>query len=437
LEAIVAAVPFALFGSSVLTLKLMEVLWHAVAAVLVWRIGRRLIDERAGIVAAIVVWIWPAMTVQWSTKARGFYGATEVFGLVLLLGALRLADRPDSRVDWLVAGAAAGLGWWTNPQIVYLAVPAGIWLAVRNRRALSIVIRTRTWLWALPSAVAGAAPWIYWNLLHHFHSLRGGANPGINRGEGFVGHFMRIWREGLPVALGLKAPYSFKWISTPGWIAKGLYLGALIAIVLTLIRGRGRLLLAVALVGYLILHALGPVAGTTAEGRYFFCFTPLLALALARAARTRLAVVLLFPVLIASTVVGLRSMPLGYTGIASGKLIPRSLAPLISSLQAEQVNAVFADYWIAYRLDFESKERVIASGLQTERYRPYGEFVRHSPSPGWVFMEGTAPEANFLTRLRSMGITSRRWRVGEFSVYVPDLPVHPEDFPPDGGGLTG
>ncbi len=85
------------------------------AAVLVWRIGRRLIDDRAGIVAAVIVWVWPALTIQWSTKARGFYGAIEVFGLLMLLGALRLAERPDSRVDWLVFGAAAGLGLVDEP----------------------------------------------------------------------------------------------------------------------------------------------------------------------------------------------------------------------------------------------------------------------------------------------------------------------------------
>src|SRR5690349_8688733 len=47
LAAMVAALPFAVFGQSVVVLKLTEVAWHAVAAVLVWRIGRRLLDERA------------------------------------------------------------------------------------------------------------------------------------------------------------------------------------------------------------------------------------------------------------------------------------------------------------------------------------------------------------------------------------------------------
>ena len=434
LQAIVAALPFAFVGSSVLALKLTEVLWHAVAAVLVWRIGIRLIDRHAGIVAAVVVWVWPALTVQWSTKARGFYGALEVLGLVLFLCALRIADRPDSRMDWVAAGAAAGLGWWTNPQIVYLAIPAGLWLVIRNRRALAEAFRSRAWVWAVPSAVVGASPWLYWNLQHQWISLRGGANPGINRGEGFAGHFMRIWREGLPVAWGLRKPHEYDWVFTPS-VAKALYLGALAVIVLSLlIRRRGALLLAIALAVYPVLHSLGPVGGFTSEGRYFFCLMPLIALALARAARTRWAVALLFALLIPSTLTGIWSMPRGDSGATSGKFIPRSMTSLISSLEAENVDAVFADYWIAYRLTFESRERVIASGLPKDRYAPYGHYVRRSPAPGWVFLEDTVAEAEFLRDLGRMGIGHRTWRAGGFSVHVPAVPVHPENLPPDEPG---
>ncbi len=436
LPAMVAAVPFGVFGSSVLALNLTEVLWHGVAAVLVWRIGRRLIDDRAGIVAALIVWVWPALTVQWSTKARGFYGAIEVFGLVMLLYALRLAERPGSRVDWLVFGAAAGLGWWTNPMIVYLAVPAGIWLVARNRGALLEGFRTKALVFVLPGALAGAAPWLYWNLGHHWSSLGGDANPGINRAEGFMGHFERTWREGLPVALGLKVPYDYEWVTKPGTIAKALFLvGMGIVAVSLLIRGRGALLLAIALVTYPVLHALGPVAGVTSEGRYFFCLIPLLALALARAvARTGWAIAVLFPVLAVSTLIGLWNIPPGNGGVVFGRVVPTSLDPLISSLRAEHVSAVFADYWIAYRLTFESRERVIGSALEGERYPPYGRTVRQDPSSGWVFPEETLAELQFRDHLVAMGIPYRTWRAGGFAVYVPATPVHPEQVPKVGRG---
>ena len=434
LAAMVTAVPFALFGQSVLVLKLTEVAWHAVAAVLVWRIGRRLLDERAGLVAGMIVWIWPALSVQWSTKARGFYSTIEVLGLVLLLFALRLAERPESRNDWLVFGAAAGLGWWTNPQIAYLAVPAGIWLVVSNRQALSLALRAKAWLWALPAFVAGALPWLYWNALHHWSSLGGDKlNPGINRAEGFGGHLWRALEEGLPVALGFRVPYGFAWITTPGVIAKAFYAGALAAVAVALLLRfgrRGALLLAVALATYPVLHALGPVAGATAEGRYFFCYIPLLALALARLARTRLAIAVLFPVLAVWTIVGLGKIPPGNAGATSGKFVPRSMGPVIQALEARHIDAVFASYWIAYRLTFETREKVIASGVDTERYAPYGEFVRRSPTSAWVFLERTEDEMKFLAALDRLGIDHELFRTGGFSIYVPARPVHPEQLLP-------
>jgi hypothetical protein len=110
------------------------------------------------------------------------------------------------------------------------------------------------------------------------------------------------------------------------------------------------------------------------------------------------------------------------------------MTALISSLEAENVDAVFADYWIAYRLTFESRERVIASGLQTERHVPYGRYVRRSPAPGWVFLEDSVAEAEFLGHLGRMGIGDRTWRAGGFSVHVPAVPVHPENLPRDRPG---
>ncbi len=201
-----------------------------------------------------------------------------------------------------------------------------------------------------------------------------------------------------------------------------------------LVRGRGALLLAIALVTYPVLHALGPVAGVTSEGRYFFCFIPFLALALARAARTGWAIALLFPVLALSTLTGLWNIPPGNSGAVFARFLPKSLDPLISSLRAEDVDAVFADYWIAYRLTFESRERIIGSALEGERYPPYGRVVRRNPSPGWVFPEGTPADLQFRDHLVQTGIPYRTWRTGGFAVYVPASPVHPEQVPNVGRG---
>ena len=55
------------------------------AAVLVWRVGRRTVGEPAARIGAALFWIWPPFLVWWSTKARGFYGSGLVLGLAALL----------------------------------------------------------------------------------------------------------------------------------------------------------------------------------------------------------------------------------------------------------------------------------------------------------------------------------------------------------------
>ena len=117
-EFYVVAGLFALFGQSRFVLGLAPVLLDAAAAVLVWRIGRRLFDGRVGALAAIMFWIWPAAYVYLSTLEYGFRYLALVCGLAVVLFALRVTSPKTSRVsDWLVLGVFSGLGWWCTPEI--------------------------------------------------------------------------------------------------------------------------------------------------------------------------------------------------------------------------------------------------------------------------------------------------------------------------------
>src|SRR5207245_2555987 len=41
--------------------------------------------------------------------------------------------------------------------------------------------------------------------------------------------------------------------------------------------------------------------------------------------------------------------------------VPSDLSPLLETLHAHHVDRVFADYWLAYRLSFETDEHIIAT----------------------------------------------------------------------------
>ncbi len=87
----------ALFGQSRLALGLAPVLLDAIAALLVWRIGRRLFGPRAAALAALIFWIWPEACLYLSTVEYGFRFLTLVCGLAVLLFALRLGE-PRARL---------------------------------------------------------------------------------------------------------------------------------------------------------------------------------------------------------------------------------------------------------------------------------------------------------------------------------------------------
>ena len=92
------------------------------------------------------------------------------------------------------------------------------------------------------------------------------------------------------------------------------------------------------------------------------------------------------------------------------------MAPLISLLEREGQDRVFADYWIAYRLDFESGERIIATSTGFVRNQEYDELVQADPSPAYVYVEGSAEDAARGCRLEPRGY--QRLTSGGWTAYV-------------------
>jgi hypothetical protein len=117
------------------------------------------------------------------------------------------------------------------------------------------------------------------------------------------------------------------------------------------------------------------------------------------------------------------------SGVASNLPVPVELGPLVRTLKAENIDAVYADYWIAYRLTFATREKIIAMGVPTNRYPPYEEYVRRSPRSAWVYVSGSIAEQHFTAALNAMRIPYKTLRPDKWSVYVPARPVRPEEVP--------
>lgn len=284
-ETALVAVVHQLFGSGTLQLKIVPVVLHLVACLLVWGAARRVVPTRAGQLAApILLWLGPAGGVWQSTKERGFYGAAIVAAALIVWLVARLdhhlhhAGRVDparealTRRELVGLGVALGVGWWVSPLLLLVGLPALAWVLFRDAGRLD------HWTRVLVGAVIGAAPWIVWNVIHAFSSLRQPASLGSDApgrfGEGIAK---------LAVLLGLETPWDPDRTLVPmARFVAVIVLLAAVAVALSRHPSTGASLPAVMVIGYLILYPLANNTGTVgADPRYLYPMLPAMALLLA------------------------------------------------------------------------------------------------------------------------------------------------------------
>lgn len=410
-ETWLAAAVFAVFGSSTLALKLVSVVLVALSAVLTWLVGRRTVGEPAASLGAALFWVAPAYGVWWSTKERALFGLSVVCALVVLLVALRLRKR-DSRADAVVLGFALGFGFWANPEVLAIGVPAAAWLAFRRPRALRL-----SWI-AVPAALVGMSPWLVWNarndwLSLHFTSVAGGDTT-------YLGRLGDLFRFTLPTWLGLRVPFSLDWLLGRG---VGIVLLGLVAAgfgAALLRRPAGLEPLLVVVLAFPFLYASSTFAYYVAEPRYLVLIGPVLAL-LGGWMLSRL------PFLAAGALVAaITALSLGglmrmerqalYRPIAGDRRVPNDLTPLLRVLERGGADRVLANYWIAYRISFESRERIVATSTGFVRYEPHDRLVRSTPTRAYVFVRGARVERMQRPNLLARGY--RRLTAGGFVAYV-------------------
>lgn len=403
-EAVAVAGVMRLVGENALAMQLVQLAEGLLQAVLVWRIGLRLLDPRRAVLAGLLVWAWPAAFVLLQARPYLFYELTIVSGLLVLLLALRVADRPAGRAGWAVLGLAAGVAFWSSPQSLYYLLPAGLWLLARLRR----VALRRCWP-AVPAAVLGAAPWLLTNMLHGWRSLRTNEVP-----DGPLDRLSALAHTGLPTSLGLKVPVGQQWLG-PG--AQLLYVLACLGLAFAVRPAlRRRSLHLLVLATFPVVYALVPVLAEATNGRYFVFLGAPLALALASVAWGRAAAAALLLGCTVLTVVGVERTP------ESPRRLPPTAA-VSALLSARGVPYAYAGYWTSYKLTWESREAVVATPMTFVRYRPYDRAVAAAPRVGLVYNawpDEQAAAAAMRAWLRATGTAYEEQQVAGYTVLLPD-----------------
>lgn len=425
-EVVAVATLFAVFGTHVLLMRLVPIALTAVTAFVVWRIGRRVIGEPGATVAACVLWVWPAYEIWKLDHWHGSYGTALLYSALLMLLALRIDEAPTSR-ELAVFGLVLGLAFWQTDAIVVIAVPVLVWLTAR-----SPALWRRAWL-ALPGLVIGSLPWLISNLRHDWWTFTIGSG-----GASYVQRFRAFFTAGLPSLIGLRVPFSLDWLDS--WhLAQLVYVLLLAGLAWVAWHARRTPLSLVAVVAalYPFVYALSWRTSLLTEPRYVLFIVPALALLIGSVATTLLrgvVVVALAGALTTGTLVRFVDWqhdtapnPPDAQGI--------DVRPAITHLEREGVTHVWADYWVAYRVTFLTREHVIAAeadlahlevkngavvppkphDYRDSRHPAYDAAVRAHPD-GFLLVRGAPTTAADARLLSNQGY--RRTNFDDFELFV-------------------
>lgn len=453
-EPYVLALNFRVFGQSPFMLNATPALLALVGSILVWRIGLRLFQPAAAVVAAVLSFIWSESSLWNSTREYGLHEVTMVLGLVLLLQALRIVQKgrdegADRLFDWALLGAAGGLGFWASPEIVYLAVPALLMVAFSLRGQTIAGAAARVGV-AVGTACVGMLPWIWAT------ATRSGS--GIPPSP--VTYFARLgtfFSHVLPMMLGLRVEGIGLWEGGHvfGAIASALLIAFVLGgAVLLVVRCPDSWILALALVLYPFLYAAFPTSWFWNDGRYGLSLTPILSLVLVgglwQMVRPGVAAWAGSALLVLACVSTLVAFNDGYGAIGRPSELTSFVAnpntevtALADQLDLLGISHAYAGYWIANDLTFISNGRVTALALDENR-NPPGATNAGAKDVAWVFVPdasvaavssqtgsvtdlqpGALTETQFIAWLQSHGVTYQRHAVRGFDVIVPDQNVDP------------
>lgn len=372
---LVAGGAMVLFGEHIEVLSIVSTLFF-VGGVLVLRyIATKAFSRVVGDVAAILYWFSGFYTLRISISEPGFYGPSLFLGL----GATALALRDSPRrplLQWALVGLAAGLAFWQSPMGAALAIPGVLILLVRSRRQWYRVFV------GIAAAVVGALPWIivFLSATDALAPKNDGSRPGLRS-------FGTLFTSTMPSIFSVS--------SRTASLAIAVVCVALLVLLAVLAVLRRSVWIAALLGGTVIATVTVVVGAGTSLGpsdyRYTVFVLPSLAVAVAwlvTRIRYRVAAGITAMVLAAVlTVVQVEGLFPNLSFGTQSRYIVGDIRSLGSHLEDRDVDAVYADYWVAYSLTAATDERVTAAGLTNDRYPPYQDRARQAAVHTVVVLE--------------------------------------------------
>jgi hypothetical protein len=387
--------------------------------ILTWRAGVALGFPAPAAVAGALVAVGPPTWLYFGIASDGFYAVGVVLSLAALIAVLHPGPLGLARAAAI--GLLVGAAIWTSPLSFLTTLPVAIILLPKLRRAPALLLPLLTGVatGALPVLVSVAR--------------RGTLLPPQFHSQDPVGHRIEAATTGTWVAVFTR----FGPRQVPAWLVDRLAVVALLiaiaAGVVSLIRlGGGRrdiltaaLLLPVVL--WIPFHVRAALASDAPASRYGLPLLPFLALWVARWLTTAAKASLAVAALALYSAAGLWQA-VGGPSAPGSVLHNRSYALLAQDLIAHRRTAVFADYWLAYRLTAETDERIVAEPPSLPRHPPYGRAAQSASQTTAVVFANEATDRS-LAQTFSGDSRISRVVVAQFAIYYADRQVALPGFP--------
>ena len=361
---------FSLFGVSAISLKIVPVFFSLLLVLAIYALGKEIGGGKVGLLSALFIAIPPSALVIWSTKARGGFIELLFIGTLALLFSVRwLKSESPSLISTVLVGALLGFGWWVNNQIIYFMAPIGImflyhcFTGIEGRKFKNTLEYLISGL--LGFFGGGIYYWIY-NIQNDFVSFEMFGSSGSSD---ILEHIQGLFTTAIPILLGAKRFWQsadvFSFSTALSYI---LY--AFVILYPFLFRNkcftRGLYLLGIFLDCICVIFVVSSFGWLVEAPRYLLpayvgLFVLLAAGIVSISERNKkIGIVLCSFVLLinlASCYYGGRSIP-GEPFVFKGQRVSRDHSELINWLEKNNTKWIRTNYWIGYRLAFETKEYV-------------------------------------------------------------------------------
>ncbi len=195
---------FALFGVSNLAFKIVPLAISVLFVYLVYLLGKKVAGNKSGIVAMLIAVFCPPFINMWNVSARSEYVVTLTLGtLILFLGCeIAFSKRYRAEVLYLFLGLVSGVAFWTSQLVTSYILAVFIIIFLKDK---GFLLR-RTILFFALGFVIGNMPMILFNLRHNWASyaflLEKGAGQPLSLLRVFPIRLWEIITISFPIILG-------------------------------------------------------------------------------------------------------------------------------------------------------------------------------------------------------------------------------------------